>query len=56
MVRKGKADGEIASHVRELEVVAALLASLIGLSVLTRSRPEGALLHRIVDDAVRHLD
>ena len=56
MIRKGKADGEVAPHVKEPEAAAALLASLIGLSVLTRSRPERALLHRIVDDAVRHLD
>jgi len=56
MVRKGKADGEVAPHVKPGEAAAALLASLIGLSVLTRSRPEPALLHRIVDDAVRHLE
>jgi TetR/AcrR family transcriptional repressor of nem operon len=56
MIRKGKADGEVASHVKPAQAASALLASLIGLSVLTRSRPEPALLHRIVDDAVRHLD
>jgi TetR/AcrR family transcriptional repressor of nem operon len=56
MVKKGKADGEVAPHVKPAEAAAALLASLIGLSVLTRSRPEPTLLHRIVDDAVRHLE
>jgi TetR/AcrR family transcriptional repressor of nem operon len=56
VVRKGKAVGEVAPDVKPAEAAAALLASLIGLSVLARSRPEPALLHRIVDDAVRHLD
>jgi TetR/AcrR family transcriptional repressor of nem operon len=56
MIRKGKAGGEVAAHVKEPEAAAALLASLIGLSVLTRSRPERALLNSIVEDAVRHLD
>jgi TetR/AcrR family transcriptional repressor of nem operon len=56
LVKKGKAGGEVAPHVKPTETAAALLASLIGLSVLTRSRPEPALLQRIVDDAVRHLD
>jgi hypothetical protein len=32
------------------------LASLIGVAVLTRSRPERALLQAIVDDALRRLD
>jgi TetR/AcrR family transcriptional repressor of nem operon len=56
LVKKGKAEGEVAPDVKPMETAAALLASLIGLSVLTRSRPEPALLQRIVDDAVRHLD
>jgi TetR/AcrR family transcriptional repressor of nem operon len=56
MIRKGKVEGEVAAHVKPAEAAGALLASLIGLSVLARSRPERTLLHSIVDDAVRHLD
>jgi TetR/AcrR family transcriptional repressor of nem operon len=56
MIRKGKAEGEIAQHVKPEEAARGLLASLIGLSVLSRSRPEHALLQAIVDDAVRRLD
>jgi TetR/AcrR family transcriptional repressor of nem operon len=56
MIRRGRAEGEIASHVKPEEAAAALLASLIGISVLARSRPERELLQNVVDDAVRHLD
>jgi TetR/AcrR family transcriptional regulator, transcriptional repressor for nem operon len=56
MIRKGKAQGEVAPHVKPAETASGLLASLIGLVVLTRSRPERALLRTIVDDAVRRLD
>jgi TetR/AcrR family transcriptional repressor of nem operon len=56
MIRKGKAEGEVAPHVKPVEAAGALLASLIGLSVLARSRPERTLLRSIVDDAVRHLE
>ena len=56
MIEKGKAKGEVAAHVKPAEAATALLASLIGLSVLSRSRPERALLQTVVDDAVRHLD
>jgi TetR/AcrR family transcriptional regulator, transcriptional repressor for nem operon len=56
MIRKGKGQGEVAPHVKPAETASGLLASLIGLVVLTRSRPERALLRTIVDDAVRRLD
>jgi TetR/AcrR family transcriptional repressor of nem operon len=56
MIKKGKEEGEVAPHVKPAETARALLASLIGLSVLSRSRPEPALLQTIVDDAVRRLD
>lgn len=56
MIRKGKADGEIGDHVRPAEAARSLLASLIGVVVLSRSRPEPALLRTIVDDALRRLD
>jgi hypothetical protein len=49
-------EGEVAAHVKPAEAAGALLASLIGLSVLARSRPERTLLQTIVDDAVRRLD
>jgi TetR/AcrR family transcriptional repressor of nem operon len=56
MIEKGQKLGEVAPHVKPTEAASALLASLIGLSVLSRSRPERALLQTVVDDAVRHLD
>lgn len=56
MIRKGKAQGAVAPHVKPTETARGLLASLIGLVVLIRSRPERALLQTIVDDAIRRLD
>lgn len=56
MIRKGQAEGEVAPHVKPAEAASGLLASLIGLAVLTRSRPERALLQNIIDEAVRRLD
>jgi TetR/AcrR family transcriptional regulator, transcriptional repressor for nem operon len=55
MIDKGKAAGEIAPHVSSSETASGLLASLIGLSVLSRSRPEPALLKKIAADAMRRL-
>jgi TetR/AcrR family transcriptional repressor of nem operon len=55
MIKKGKALGEIAPHVKPAEAASTLLACLIGVSVLSRSRPERTLLHAIVDDAMRRL-
>jgi hypothetical protein len=43
-------------HVKAAETARGLLASLLGIVVLTRSRPERTLLQTIVDDAVRRLD
>ena len=56
MIRKGKASGEIAAHVKTAECARGLLASLVGVIVMTRSRPEKALLQSIVDDAMRRLE
>ncbi|MCB1519018.1 MAG: TetR/AcrR family transcriptional regulator [Hyphomicrobiaceae bacterium] len=56
MIRKGKSAGDIPQHVRPAETARGLLASLLGLLVLTRSRPEGTLLKAIVDEAMRRLD
>lgn len=55
-IRKGKARGEIAAHAGVTEAARGLLASLIGLIVLSRSRPEKALLRSVADDAMRRLD
>lgn len=56
MIKKGKAAGAIAQHVRPAEAARGLLASLLGILVLTRSRPDNALLKAIVDDAMRRLE
>jgi TetR/AcrR family transcriptional repressor of nem operon len=55
MIRKGKAQGEIRADVKPAETSRGLLASLLGLVVLIRSRPEPQLLQSIVDDAMRRL-
>lgn len=56
MVRNGKAAAAIGEHVKPAETARSLLASLIGVVVLSRSRPEPTLLRTIVDDALRRLD
>ncbi|MGH1419105.1 MAG: TetR/AcrR family transcriptional regulator [Hyphomicrobiaceae bacterium] len=56
MIRKGKASGEIPSHIKVAETARGLLASLLGLFVLIRSRPEKKLLRAVVDDAMRRLE
>ena len=55
-IKKGKALGEIPAHVRTAETARGLLASLLGLLVLVRSRPERVLLQSIVDDALRRIE
>jgi TetR/AcrR family transcriptional repressor of nem operon len=55
MIKKGKAAGEIAPHVKPADAASALLACVIGISVLSRSRPERALLQAIAEDAIRRL-
>jgi TetR/AcrR family transcriptional regulator, transcriptional repressor for nem operon len=55
LIRKGKAAGEIPPHVQPTEAASALLASLIGLSVLVRSRPERALVQSVVDHNIQRL-
>jgi TetR/AcrR family transcriptional regulator, transcriptional repressor for nem operon len=56
MIKRGKAEGEIAEHVRPAETARGLLASLLGVLVLVRSRPNLAVLQSIVTDALRRLD
>lgn len=55
MVKRGKAEGDFAEHVKPQEAARALLASLLGMLVLVRSRPDRAVLQSIVADAVRRL-
>lgn len=55
MIKQGKAQGEIPARVKPTETARGLLASLIGVVVLTRSRPDQALLQSIVDDVLRRL-
>ncbi len=54
-IKDGKTQGEIGSDIRAREAARGLLASLIGLIVLTRSRPVPVLLRSIVDDVMRRL-
>lgn len=56
LIRRGKAAGEIPEHVKIAETARGLLASLLGLLVLIRSRPERTLLRTIIDDALKRLD
>lgn len=56
MIKKGKAAREMPAHVKPKETARGLLASLVGLVVLIRSRPEKALLQDILDDALRRLE
>lgn len=56
MVEKGKQRGEIGSHLDSGSAARGLLASFLGLVVLTRSRPQRALLDSIVAEAMRRLD
>ena len=55
MIEQGRARGEIAARVKAREAAGGLLASLLGMVVLTRSRPEEALLGAVIDDAMGHL-
>ena len=56
LIGKGKALGEIPSHVDPATAAQGLLASFIGLAVLARSRPDRDLLLSVVEDAMKRLD
>lgn len=56
MIRKAKARGEVSAQLKPAAAASGLLASLLGLVVLSRSRPEPALLQTVVDDALRRLE
>lgn len=55
MIKKGMAAGEIPAHIEVTEAARGLLASLLGMVVLMRSRPERSLLQAIVYDAMQRL-
>jgi TetR/AcrR family transcriptional repressor of nem operon len=55
LIVAGKDAGDIPEHVNVLDASRTLLATLLGVVVLVRSRPERALLKTIVDDALRRL-
>lgn len=54
-LRRGQAIGEIGAEVDPDETAAGLLASLAGLAVLSRSRPEPKLMQAILAEADRRL-
>lgn len=56
MIEKGQQQGTINAKIESKSVAEGLLAQLLGLVVLSRSRPEKALLKTIVEDALRRLD
>lgn len=53
---KGKESGDIASHINPADTSRTLLATLLGLVVLVRSRPQRTLLQTIVEDALHRLE
>ena len=55
MIVNGQAIGEVPASVEPTSTARGLLSSLLGLRVLSRSRPERALLQAIADDAMRRL-
>jgi TetR/AcrR family transcriptional repressor of nem operon len=55
MVKQGQAAGEIARTLHAEEAARGLLASLLGLLVLVRSRPDPALLQSVVESALHSL-
>jgi len=55
MIREGQDKDQIPARIRPRQAARGLLATLQGLVVLTRSRPNRALLRAIVDDAMQRL-
>lgn len=55
-IEAGQAAGEIGAHVAPVHTARALLSIFIGLRVLSRSRPEAALLRSVADQAEAMLD
>lgn len=55
MIRKGQAEGDIPARVRPKRTARGLLSALVGLAVLSRSRPQRELLREIVEETVGRL-
>jgi TetR/AcrR family transcriptional repressor of nem operon len=55
VIERGKAEGVFGPHVEANQAAAGLIAAMLGLIVLTRSRPEPELLKSITDDALSRL-
>ena len=55
MIKLGKDRHVIPGHVKATDVARGLLASLIGLVVLSRSRPDKALLQTVIGEAMGRL-
>jgi TetR/AcrR family transcriptional repressor of nem operon len=55
-IEAATARGDVVSVVPARELARGLLATLLGLMVLIRSRPDPSLLQSVVDDAMRRLD
>lgn len=55
-IKRGRVEGSIGAHVRPADTARGLLASLLGVLVLVRSRPDPTLLQSVVTDALRRLD
>lgn len=55
-IEAGRAAGEIGEGAPAGELAKGLLATLLGLMVLIRSRPDPKLLQSVVDDAIGRLD
>lgn len=56
MLEEGQQAGSVTPALAPADSARGLLASFIGLVVLSRSRPEAALLRSIVEDAMARLD
>lgn len=56
VLAEGQRDGTVNSRLVPREAARGLLASFIGLVVLSRSRPEADLLHSVVEDALSRLE
>lgn len=55
MIERGKSSGEVAASVDSHQSARALLAALLGILVLVRSRPDPVVLQAVVEDAIRRL-
>jgi TetR/AcrR family transcriptional repressor of nem operon len=51
MIEQGQAAGEIPSHVAPVDTARGLLSLFIGLRVLSRSRPDEAVLRSVANQA-----